>query len=135
MVAVRLAGGVDLGETLALTSEEFNRTFKRSPLKRARRRGYLRNVAIALGNQAAGTGDVEAVQVLAVALQDPEPLVRGHAAWALGQVGGETARQALSAASKRETDLYVLGEIRAAVDRWTGPDRSGREIYDREYSG
>ena len=114
------AGQVDLFAALALTPQEFNRRFKRSPLKRAKRRGYLRNVAVALGNRATGTGDLEALQVLAEALQDPEPLVRGHSAWALGQIGGDAARQALSEASGRETDLYVLGEIRAALDRCDG---------------
>jgi epoxyqueuosine reductase len=111
---------VELVAGLALTPQEFNRQFKRSPLKRAKRRGYLRNVAVALGNQAAGTGDAESVQALSGALQDHEPLVRGHAAWALGQVGGEAARQALSEASGRETDLYVMGEIRVALDHCAG---------------
>ncbi len=70
-----------LGE-MGLTPEEFNRKFKGSPLKRARRRGYLRNIAVALGNR----GDGAALEVLEKALQDPEPLVVEHAAWALGRL-------------------------------------------------
>ena len=95
-----------------MTSEAFNRKFKNSPLKRAKRRGYLRNVAVALGN----LGDPAAAPALAQAvLSDPEPLVRGHAAWALGRIGGESARQALAQAAQSESDAYVLDEIRRAT--------------------
>ncbi|KAF0109254.1 MAG: iron-sulfur binding protein [Anaerolineaceae bacterium] len=69
----------DLAADLALTPREFNQKFKDSPVQRARRRGYLRNVAVALGN----TGGPEAVPALEKALKDEEPLVREHAAWAL----------------------------------------------------
>ena len=48
--------------------------------------------------------------------EDPEPLVRGHAAWALGQIQNREARQALEAARSRETDSMVLGEIQASID-------------------
>lgn len=96
---------------LALSPGAFNRKFKASPVKRAKRRGYLRNVAVALGNH----GDQRAVPALRDALLgDPEPLVRGHAAWALGQIGGEPARKALLEAAKGETDAFVMDEIRAA---------------------
>jgi epoxyqueuosine reductase len=69
----------DLTAELALTPQEFNRKFKDSPVRRAKRRGYLRNVAVALGN----AGDPAAIPALERALQDNEPLVREHAAWAL----------------------------------------------------
>jgi epoxyqueuosine reductase len=128
-------GQVGLVETLALSPQEFNRRFKHSPLKRAKRRGYLRNAAVALGNQVAGTGDEGTVQALAGALLDPEPLVRGHAAWALGQAGGEPARQTLSAAMRRESDLYVLGEIRAALDRHSENTSLALESSHLENSG
>lgn len=97
---------------LELTPEEFNCKFKGSPVKRAKRRGYLRNVAVSLGN----TGNPAAVPALARSLrEDPEPLVRGHAAWALGQIGGPAARQALEAAAGVERDPEVLEEIQAAL--------------------
>lgn len=72
-----------LTEELAISAREFNQRFKRSPVKRAKRRGYLRNVAVALGN----TGDLQALPVLQNALNDEEPLVREHAKWAMDQIG------------------------------------------------
>jgi epoxyqueuosine reductase len=74
---------LDLRADLTLTPQGFNQKFKESPVQRARRRGYLRNVAIALGNSKNPTG----IPVLEKALQDNEPLVRQHAGWALKQIG------------------------------------------------
>jgi len=97
-------------EWMTLTAEEFRARFKGSPIRRAKRRGFLRNVAVALGN----TRDARAVPVLANALRDPEPLIRGHAAWALGEIGGETAVRELEEARGREEDPYVREEIAMA---------------------
>ena len=71
-----------LTEELALPLEAFNRRFKRTPVKRAKRRGYLRNVALALGN----AGDMHALPVLQNALNDEEPMVREHAKWAMEEI-------------------------------------------------
>ena len=49
------------------------------------------------------------------ALRDHEPLVRGHAAWALGRIGGEEAKQALQLALSAEEDQEVQQEIRCAL--------------------
>jgi epoxyqueuosine reductase len=72
-----------LEEDLSLTPQEFNQRFKGSPVKRAKRRGYLRNVAVALGNM----GDMHALPVLQTARNDDEPLVREHAEWAIAEIG------------------------------------------------
>jgi epoxyqueuosine reductase len=69
-------------ELLGMTQPEFSAAFKGSPMKRAKLRGLKRNAAVVLGN--VGTGDD--VDVLTRALADEEPLVREHAAWALGHV-------------------------------------------------
>ena len=71
-----------LTDELGLTSQEFNGRFKQTPIKRAKRRGYLRNVAVALGN----TADWHALPVLNDAMEDPEPLVREHAKWAIEEI-------------------------------------------------
>jgi epoxyqueuosine reductase len=97
---------------ITLTAQEFNLKFKGSPVKRAKRRGYLRNVAVALGN----TGDAQAVPALVKALRDGEPFVRGHAAWALGQIGGRVAAKVLHNALQEELDAEVQAEIHAALE-------------------
>ncbi|OGO69030.1 MAG: hypothetical protein A2Z49_12850 [Chloroflexi bacterium RBG_19FT_COMBO_56_12] len=80
-------------------------------MKRAKRGGYLRNVAVALGN----SGEPAAVRVLQGALEsDPEPLVRGHSAWALGKLGTAESRRALDSALYKEKDPQVLAEIQSA---------------------
>lgn len=71
-----------LQEEMSISPQEFSQRFKGSPIKRAKRRGYLRNVAVALGN----TGDVHALPVLQNALTDEEPLVREHARWAIEKI-------------------------------------------------
>lgn len=102
----------ELISDLGLSPREFNQRFKGTPVKRTKRRGYLRNVAVALGN----LGAVSAVSPLITTLkEDPEPLVRGHAAWALGQIGSDQARKALDQARITEEDPYVLEEINSAL--------------------
>ena len=100
-----------LRQELSLSPQEFNRKFQNSPVKRARRRGYLRNVAVTLGNG----GNPENIPALIQALRDSEPLIRGHAAWALGRIGGKKAVQALRHARENEVDPRVLAEIEAAI--------------------
>ena len=103
----------DLLEELSLSPVSFNQKYRLSPLKRAKRRGYLRNVAVALGN----SGDRGAAPALIQALSsDPESLVRSHAAWALGRLGGAIARAALETALQSEPDEQVLSEVRAALE-------------------
>lgn len=82
-----------------------------SPIRRSGRAGFARNVCVGLGNW----GAPEAVPVLTAALSDPEPLVRGHAAWALSRVGSADAMAALSARATIETDASVLEELGAAL--------------------
>ena len=96
---------------LKLDDEGFRERFRHSPVKRTKRRGLLRNVCVALGN----IGDPVAVPALGAALHDAEPLVRGHAAWALGRIGGQEAHAALEKALNDETDATVTQEIRCAL--------------------
>jgi epoxyqueuosine reductase len=97
---------------LALDDEAFRERFRNSPIKRAKRRGLLRNVCVALGN----LGDPTSVPALAHALGDHEPLVRRHAAWALGRIGGAESRAALEVARGEERDADVRAEIACALD-------------------
>jgi epoxyqueuosine reductase len=69
-------------DILAMSQEEFIAAFRRSPMKRAKLRGLKRNAAVVLGN----IGTREDVSMLQQALDDPEPLIREHATWALGRI-------------------------------------------------
>jgi epoxyqueuosine reductase len=100
----------DLIAELALTPTQFNQKFKHSPVTRAKRRGYLRNIAVALGNVA----DPATLPALATALTDPEPLIRAHATWAIGQIGGPEALVLLEQALPTETDPATRTEIMQA---------------------
>jgi len=76
-------------DLLGMTQEEFSAAFKGSPMKRAKLRGLKRNAAVVLGNPSAGSGHAalaDDIDVLTRALDDPELLVRAHAAWALGRI-------------------------------------------------
>lgn len=107
-------------DLLALDEDGFRRRFRNSPVQRAKRRGLLRNVCVALGNW----GDPAAVEPLAGALADSEPLIRQHAAWALGRIGGSEAGRALTQHLTGETDPAVREEIVLATlkhkDRQSG---------------
>ncbi|MBI3162002.1 MAG: tRNA epoxyqueuosine(34) reductase QueG, partial [Chloroflexi bacterium] len=68
-----------LTSDLLLTPVEFNQRFKQTPIKRAKRRGYLRNLAVAIGN----AGDESDVPILEQAIKDDEPMIREHVEWAI----------------------------------------------------
>jgi epoxyqueuosine reductase len=93
---------------LGLNTSQFKKLVRRTALRRVRRRQLLRNAAVALGN----VGGHDDLPVLQQALADRAPLVRGHAAWALGRLGG---RATLLEARERESDPYVQEEIAVAL--------------------
>lgn len=100
-------------EFLSLSSNAYLRRFADSPLSRPRRSGMLRNLMVGLGN-ARNPGSLP---VLLRGLRDRQPLVRGHAAWGVGEVGGAGAREALEAAAVGERDAWVQEEIAQALRR------------------
>jgi epoxyqueuosine reductase len=99
-------------ELLDMSEGEFKERFRKSPVKRAKWAGLRRNAAVALGN----VGDPAAVPALVRALHGEPALVRGHAAWALGRLGGEEARSALRERQNTEADNWVREEIALALD-------------------
>ncbi|MCD6290685.1 MAG: DUF1730 domain-containing protein [Anaerolineae bacterium] len=98
-------------DLLALDEKGFRERFRGTALMRTKRRGVLRNACVAIGNW----GSPVAVPALACALRDREPLIRGHAAWALGRVRGSAAWKALTRALATEVDPWVQEEIRYAL--------------------
>lgn len=99
-----------LVQLIEMNEEQFQRQFAGTSILRTGRARLARNAAVALGNWR----DEQAIPVLKQALErDEAPLVRGHAAWALGELG-QAARQALRDALPGEVDPYVREEIQEA---------------------
>ncbi len=105
------AASPDLIAILALSEAEFESRFRGSAVRRAKRAGLQRNACVALGN----LRDTRAIPALTHALHEGESLVRGHAAWALGRIGGDAAMKALRQAVKGEDDSWVCEEIAFAL--------------------
>jgi epoxyqueuosine reductase len=101
-----------LADLMALDDAEFRLRYAKSAIRRTKRRGLLRNAAIVLGN----SGNPAAVPILARTLErEAEGLVRAHAAWALGQLGGAEACRALERSRLRESEPAVMTEIETAL--------------------
>ena len=100
-------------ELLALDEAAFNERFRRSPIKRLKRARFMRNVCVAAGNW----GSETAVAPLINLLTDASPLVRGHAAWALGQIGAVAGLTAVGHALQNETDQPAIEEMRFVRDK------------------
>jgi epoxyqueuosine reductase len=102
---------LDLAGLLALGEEGYRERFRGSAMQRAGHDGLRRNAATAMGNR----GEPRYVPELARALAaDPSPVVRRHAAWALGEIGGAAAREALAAAGG-DPDPEVRAEAASAL--------------------
>ncbi len=98
-----------LASLVEISNDEFSRRFRKSPIRRAGRDGFVRNVVVALGN----SRSLDAVVPLARALDDASPLVRAHAVWAMTQIDSGDARRHLKTARLRESDPCVREEFQA----------------------
>lgn len=108
---------LSLADLLALTPERFAEVFRRTPIKRLKLTGLLRNACIVAGN----TGDPSHLPLLlALATAHPAPLVRAHAVWAVHRLGGGAR---LADAAARDTDPIVLAEY--AAERAIGSETGG----------
>jgi len=115
----RLVGGGGIGPSPALLpilridERGFRERFRYSAVRRVKRAGLARNVCVALGN----CGDPAAIGPLSATLVgDPEPLVREHAAWALGRFPDQLARSLLDASWRGESEPSVRDEIERSLD-------------------
>ena len=103
---------IQLRSLFDLDDDQFRARFRKTPLWRPKRRGILRNAAIALGN----FPSEENVEPLFKGLNDCEPLIRSACAWALGRHLGDTVKDSLEARLLSETDEQVRGEIELALE-------------------
>jgi epoxyqueuosine reductase len=92
---------MSLSEYLELSDAEFQTLFKNSPIKRIKRRGFLRNVCVALGN----VGDAPDIPALEFAALDPEPLIAEHARWAIEQIRHRTSSAPASSLNPNQADV------------------------------
>ena len=108
-----------LAPLLALDEALFVERFRGKAIMRAKRDGFVRNVCVALGN----VGEAADLRPLLAALDDGSALVRGHAAWAVGELvtrlmlDGRDARNALQSRLANEQDPTVRDEITSALER------------------
>ncbi|MFB9325774.1 tRNA epoxyqueuosine(34) reductase QueG [Paenibacillus aurantiacus] len=109
---------------LKMGNREFKETFGRSSSAWRGRKPIQRNAVIALGNFKDETAVPALVHVLR---EDPRFELRATAAWSLGRIGGESARQALLDAKGKEQDEQVL----AAVDRAIEASKNGALTADK----
>ena len=98
-------------EILAMDLDAYRAAFRGSPMKRAKLPAMKRDAAVVPGN----IGSSDDVPPLVAVLSDEEPLVRGHAAWALGRSGSPAAAEPLRERLSSEGDPWVAGELRSAL--------------------
>ena len=98
--------GLSLAEILALTPARFAEVFRRTPIKRLKLTGLLRNACVVAGN----TGDKALLPALARLAAHDSPLVRAHAVWAVRRIAGAEAENLLATARAAESDAVVLAE-------------------------
>lgn len=107
---------------LGLPPNNWKHDLARSGLVRPRRRGLVRNASIVAGNQRKQS---RFHSLSALLRDDPDPIVRAHAAWALGRISGHAAYQALLEARSSETAPQVVAEIDSALQFIdTAPDET-----------
>jgi epoxyqueuosine reductase len=101
-------------DLIQISQEVFSRRFKGSPIKRIKRRGLLRNVAVALGN----SGNTQAIPILFKVLNDEEPLIRAHVVWALGELSGPEVLPVIREKLNDEREEIVLEELERMAARF-----------------
>lgn len=96
----------DLADLLGLDDEAFREAYRGSPIKRIKRKRFIRNVLIAAGN----SGQADLLAQVTALLDDEEPIVRGAAIWALKELDGNAFARERNDRFSCETDASVLAE-------------------------
>jgi len=109
---------------LTMSNRQFRETFGKSASAWRGKKPIQRNAIIALGHFRDKSATADLGRLL---LEDPRPVIRGTAAWALGRIGGDEARRFLEEAAGRETDGRALEEVQNALKAiGAGADENGR---------
>ncbi len=104
-------------DLLDFDHDRYVEVFRKSAMKRAKLRGLKRNAAVVVGNTGR-LGDVD--RLLEALSTEPEPLVRGHVAWAIGRLGTRDHRFRLERALVDEEEPFVRSELSWAMEELTG---------------
>ena len=104
---------VSVAEVLACDEASFRATWGHTPLSRSKRRGLVRNACVVAGNG----GDASLVNTLVPLLDDAEPIVRGHALWALNQLDRSVRVKGLTERLCGDVDAQVRAEAQWALER------------------
>ena len=100
-----------LADLARLDEAAFRALFAKSPVKRIGRARFIRNVLIAIGN----SGEPDLAGEAERLLEDPSPLIRGAAIWALGRLDPTRLRRAAAARRASESDRDVVAEWTASM--------------------
>jgi epoxyqueuosine reductase len=100
-----------LEDLAAMTEDDFRSKFRGSPIQRAKYAGFLRNVAVAMGNSGLEKFREPLEQLAAF----PDELVSGHARWALNQFDGQLDRMTGQAATKAGDSANSPAAVPAAT--------------------
>jgi len=102
-----------LVDLLSLDDEAFRARYRGTPIFRLKRDRLIRNACVAAGNW----GHSSAWPHLRRLLDDPSPIVRGHAAWAIDRIDGRAARPELARRLPEESDPEVRAEWSRLIDQ------------------
>jgi epoxyqueuosine reductase len=100
---------LSLSELLQLTPERFAEVFRKTPIKRTKITGILRNACIVAGNTEAR----DCLPLLVNLASHPSAVVRAHAVWAVFRLARDEAENLLAPARARESDPVVVAEYAA----------------------
>ena len=109
----------ELRELARMSADDFRERFRGSAIKRARWRGLMRNLAVAMGN----TRSPDMIPELRSLLNTDDPMVRRHAAWALAQIGTPEAIKALRHRKEKEFDQETLTTLENLLPHPSNPQR------------
>jgi len=101
----------NLEELAGLEQEQFSTMFKNSPIKRSKRKGFIRNVLVAIGN----SGELRFEQLVIELLKDEESLIREHAVWALHKISGSKYQDIFKSMLEKEHDKGVVEELKLVL--------------------
>lgn len=110
-------GELNVMQILGMDEAEFREHFRHTPMWRTRRRGLLRNAILVAGNQRLTTAQAILVRLL----NDPEPLVRGAAAWSLGRIAPGKWKNELQSALEHERDAEVRQALQKSLTSTATP--------------